>query len=111
MTHTEAGITHILRVSPRGFANEVSTIPVTHEYLRLAEEIEFHYGGETTGWAKLAEWSEASGEARQRIGILLRDLDADGLDSLLADSFLPAFSGDPDAYDLRDGQWVSREAA
>lgn len=108
MTRQELGITHILEVSPRGFANEVTVLPITQEYVARAEEIKTHYAEDPNGSAWLYAWDDAPAPLRSQVGIILRETrTAEALDNLLNAALLPAFSVDPNAYDFTGGQWVT----
>lgn len=104
---TAETITHILEVSPRGFSNEVTVYPLTHEYVRRGQEVANHFAGETTGWAYCVPWAEATPKQRSAAGLLLRELDEKGLEDFLTHHLLGCFAFDPNAYDFVNGQWVT----
>lgn len=121
MTREELGITHILEVSPRGFHNEVSVLPITHEYLRLAEERADRAENDVNSWGALYAWDDAPAKLRKRVGLMIvgeltYPADMGGiavkparmLGHLLDEAFSPGFG----PYQYLNGQWVpATEAA
>lgn len=118
MTREELGITHILKVSPRGFRNEVTILPITHEYLRLAEERASRAEDDVNSWGALYAWDNAPTNIRKRAGLVIRNLSVSSdecgspvsrwLEGLLTEFFDPAAEDD---IEYRNGQWVRTSEA